>query len=358
MNDQSQGPSVPIVDLMEQGVTVMRAENENLQAMAIQRPRDVAKLAKSAIEELRAFPQFAAKMYYSIPYKDRSSGQEKEVFVEGPSIKAANALARAWGNNTSGFRVVGTDEERVLIQGIFLDQETGMRRTSEISVSRKARKRDGSYYLLPPDRLNMAIQAGGSKAVRNAILNALPIGLVESYFQDAKRLAARGGKVEVVENKETDNANIVAEIKKSLESLEKRGVERAEVEAYLSRNPQFETEEQVSAHLVGLLTAIEDGAITVEAAFSVSDTPIAEPQRTVLNNQDHRPDGVKSLPTTPKPDVRPGAQKPAERNLPEDRRRMQAKLEGSICKVCHKSIKKGDWIYKNAAGLWVHEETC
>lgn len=336
---RDQGPSAPVVELMEQGQTILRIENENLQAMAIQRPRDVERLVKAAIAELRAFPQYAAKMYYSIPYKDRSGGEEKTVMVEGPSIKAANALARNWGNNSKGWRIIGADEERINLQGVFIDHETGSRTTTEISVSRKARKRDGTYYTLPADRLNITIQAGGSKAVRNAINNALPIGFVEGYFAEAKKIAARGGKIEAPADTPTDTANIVAEIEKSLNALETLGVEREEVHQYISRHPELKDEEAVSAHLVGLLTALDEGQTTIEEVFTVPEGPIAEPQR------------ASAAAPAPAP-----APKAAEKALPKDRRRMQSKIDGIPCQKCKKKIAKGQWIWRDPElASWVHE---
>lgn len=336
MEQPQSGPSAPIVELMEQGLTILRAENENLQTMAIQRPREVGKLSKACIDELRAFPQFAEKMYYSIPYKDRSGEKEKTVMVEGPSIKAANALARHWGNNSTGWRIIGSDEERINIQGVFIDHETGMRRTAEISVSRRARKRDGTYYALAADRLNIAIQAGGSKAVRNAINNALPIGLVEGYFAEAKRIAARGGQLSAPDSPEIDTAAISAQLAKSIQQLEAMGVERSDMEAYILRQPKLDNEEAISAHLVGLITAIEEGHITLEAAFAPPDEPIAEPVRASEVQAKEPPAPVKKA------------------GLPKDRQRIQAKFDSGNCSKCQKPIRKGDWIWKDG-NFWVHE---
>jgi hypothetical protein len=340
-NKESTGPSAPVLELMEQGLTVMRAENENLQAMAIQRPRDVRKLTLAAIDEIRAFPQFAAKAYYSIPYKDRSGGEEKTVMVEGPGIKAANALVRHWGNNSSGFRIVGADEERILIQGVFIDHETGMRRTAEISVSRKARKRDGTYYFLAADRLNIALQAGGSKAVRNAILNALPFGLVDGYFAEAKRIAARGGKIEAPADSATDTAQIMAQMEQCIATLEGLGVERTEVLDYINRHPELKNEEAVTAHLVGLLNGLEEGQVTVEEVFTVPEQPIGVPQR--ASAQGIEP--VKPLAS---------AAAPAAPALPKDRKRLQAKFDGATCPACKKQMKKSQWIWMNGT-KWQHE---
>lgn len=341
----------PTLELIEQGATVMRVENENLQAMAIQKPRDIQGLTKAAIDELRAFPKFAEKMYYSIPYKETAGSDGPSKPVEGPGIKAANALARHWGNNSSGFRIIGSDNERINIQGVFIDHETGMRRTAEITVSRLARSKKGETYALNVRRLDMAIQAGGSKAVRNAILNALPIGLVETYYAESKMIAARGGKT-VGETPEVDAQNIMDQIELSVKSFETKGVERAEVQAYVARHPELDSEEKVSAHLIGLLNALDEQQTTIEEIFTVPDSPIAEPQRRVSA----------AAPITPAPQAPPPAAAPlARRTTPpsnppaQEKKTMVARFDAGTCVKCRKPILKGQTIMKDDLKQWIHE---
>lgn len=320
----SESMTEPVVEMMRSGLAIMRVENDTLQAMAIQRPRDIRKLTKNAIDELRAFPEFAAKSYYSIPYQNKQTGETE--MVEGPSIKAANALLRHWGNNSTGFRLVGADDERITLQGVFVDHETGMRRTAEMSVSRMARKRDGTYYALAADRLNMAIQAGGSKATRNAALNALPFALVEGYFAEAKRIVGRGGNAEDTPVTPQDMQKARERLFKAFESLH---VHKDEVLAYIGRHPEIETEEAVIAHLTGLLNGIIDGQITTAEAFAVTgEKPIADPQRS----------------TTSKSFVDPSNRTVDALNpMPEGFRRMDSKRE-SKCETCGKQITIGQKI--------------
>ena len=314
----------PVVEMMQQGMTIMRAENETQQAMAVQRPRDVRDLTKRAIDELRAFPEFAKKAYYSIPFRDKETGETKP--VEGPSIKAANALVRHWGNNASGFRVVGADEDRILVQGVFLDYETNMRRSAEMSVSRKFKSKKGETYSLDVRRLDMAIQAGGSKAVRNAILNALPAGLVEGYFAEAKRIVAKGGKVDEAPATPEDIAEVREKIFTAFATLT---VERQEVVAYISRHPELETEEAVVAHLQGVLNAIEDGQTTVDEVFAIGqETPITQPQ-------------ARTTPVSGKPGQ--VATKPGLPAFPAGLKEMASKREGK-CQTCGKEIALGEKI--------------
>jgi hypothetical protein len=317
----------PVVEMLQQGLTIMRAENETQQAMAVQRPREIQKLAQAAIEELRAFPAFAKRAYYSIPYKKRGEdGSYSTEIVEGLSIKAANALVRHWGNNASGFRVVGADEDRILIQGVFLDYETNMRRTTEQSVNRKFVTKDKKTITLDIKRLEMAIQAGGSKAVRNAITNSLPAGLLEGYFAEAKRIVAKGGRVDTEPITPQDIADVREKIFTAFARLT---VEREEVVSYISRHPELETEEAVVGHLQGVLNAIEDGQTTVDDVFSVGqETPITQPQAKAAPGSAQGAAGA-----------RPAALPPFPAGLKE----MDSK-RASKCETCKKDIALGERI--------------
>ncbi len=346
--NQDQAVSAPVVEMLQQGMTIMRAENETQQAMSQQKPRDIQDLTNKAMAELRAFPQFAKKAYYSIPYKDRSGDDgEKTVLVEGPSIKAANALARNWGNNASGFRVTGADDERILIQGVFLDYETNVRKTAEISVSRKAwSKKFNKTIPLREDRLNMAIQAGGSKAVRNAILNGLPVGLVDGYFAEAKRIAASGGKAP--ETGPSNVADIQAEMKQCLKAFENLGVDNTTIANYVSAHPELADEEAVTAHLIGLLTAIQDGQVNPEDVFTQPQEEIKEPQPAPAAQA-----------TAPK--TAPGAQKPPQEGrkppVPPEGRVMKSKVEGGTCDICKMKVPIGaDIVFNTKSRRAAHRD--
>ncbi|MTW08855.1 hypothetical protein GM524_13395, partial [Streptococcus pneumoniae] len=60
--------------LVEQGLSLMRIENETQMKVAIQKPRQFKKIRKDVMEELETIPEFAMKSYYSIPYKNDMGG--------------------------------------------------------------------------------------------------------------------------------------------------------------------------------------------------------------------------------------------------------------------------------------------
>lgn len=244
---------------VREGAVVIQMENDTQRSIAIQQPRDEEKVREGALKELELYPQFAAKAYYVIPYKDG----DKTVNVEGPSIKAAMALGRRWGNAANGARIISENDTRVQIEGVFLDYETNFRTVRPISVSKTAwSKKFGKVIPLRDDRLNMTIQAGASKAVRNAILNALPVGLVEEYTAAAKRIAAKG-----VQKKGEAVKPIAERVKAMFAAFAKIGIEDKHVKAYLAEHHELETDEAMLAHMIGIYNAIEDGQAKIEEVF-------------------------------------------------------------------------------------------
>jgi hypothetical protein len=320
-----------------------------LLAFATQKKRDQSQAMEDAIEQLRAMPQFASKAYYSIPFKKWVNGKQVEEIVEGPSIKAATALTGCWGNNIEGAFMGEETDDYVDVSGYFFDIETGKLTIRPWRVSKTYRGKDGKVQQWRYDMLQKQIMAGVSKAIRNADLNGLPAGYVAEYYAEAKRIAARGGKVQ--ESEKQDPADDVKAISQQIENcisrFEEMGVGREDTIGYINRHRDLENEEMVAAHLIGLLNALEEGQVVLEDVFTApqASEPIAEPQRTTGQNK-------KPMENTA------ATEEPKKRKLPEDRKRTQSKFSGATCAVCGKAIKKDQWIYKNDRDQWVHEETC
>jgi hypothetical protein len=307
-----------------------------LLAFAMQKPRNPIAALDNAVAQLRAAPQFASKAYYTIPFK-KSDGTTE--VVEGPSIKAATALTGCWGNNVEGGFMGEETPDYVDVSGYFFDYETGKLTIRPWRVSKTYRTRDGKTIPWRKDMLDKQIAAGVSKAIRNADLNGLPMGFVAEYYAEAKRIAARGGKAQPAAEPTVNVADIEKQIGKSIQAFEALGVEASEVQNYIGRHPELTNEEDVSAHLIGLLNALNEGLTTIDEVFTVPTEPIPEPQRT-----EPPPAAAKQEP--------PPA--PPSKELPKDRRRMQARFASGTCSGCKGPIRKDDWIYKDTAG-WHHE---
>jgi hypothetical protein len=249
--------------LVAQGEALIRVENESMMRVAIERPRDEIKVLEGALRELELVPEEAALAYYSIPYQERSDGRQKTVHVEGPSIKAAMALARRWGNCTPTVRLLSEDAGCWNLAGVFVDYETSFKIERPYQQLKTLKRRDGSVQILSGKMLEAAFQSGVSKAMRNATLAGLPAFLVKRYYSRAKEIVAASMKV--------------ADIVRAFSALK---VTQEQLERHLEQPADKWTPEDV-ATLRGVWSAIKDGALTVEDAFARESAPALDPAVTV-----------------------------------------------------------------------------
>ena len=245
-------------------VAAYKAEQETQNTIARAHPRDPRNALNEALTELEIVPEYACKAFYSIPFKDRSSGEERIVKVEGPSIKASQCLVRVWGNNASGWRIKDQTTERVEVEGVYIDQETNTRTVRAKTASRFYVSRDGKKIQLREDKMTLAIAAAGSKAVRDACLAGMPNWLVDSYYQKARVIAAKtiGGKALTAKPRTyQEKIDWVAA------ALLKKGVTADQFKAYLAKFDQAQSEDERIADIVGVFNAINDGQASIKDMF-------------------------------------------------------------------------------------------
>jgi hypothetical protein len=249
--------------LVAQGHALMRIENETMLAVALQHPRNEEAVIKAALGELDLVPEDAARAFYSIPYRERGAdGSTKIVHVEGPSIKAAMTLARRWGNCVTTARVLHEDVEGFDLEGIFIDLESNFRVARPIRVGKFIKLRAGNVMLLDPKKQEMAIQAGASKAIRNAVLAGLPSYLVNAYDSKARQIIS--GKTDAKPERKTLLA--------ILETFSRWKITQAQLEQYVE-HPVAEWTGREVADLRGLWNSINDGQVTLEDVFSARQDP-------------------------------------------------------------------------------------
>lgn len=252
--------------LVASGATLMRIENENMQAVSLAHPRNETQVLDGALAELEQYPDMAVRYYYSIPYAEER-GSDRKVEVKGPSIHAALSLGRRWGNCVVRGYQVGEDEDKVYLSGVFLDMQTNFRVERPHTVSKWLRRRDGKTQLLSEQRQVMAVQAGASKAMRNAILNGLPDGLVEAFYQRARSIAAREAK---------------ERWSKMLTAFREFGVTREMIEDHLGHPLEKVTENEIT-DLGGIYNALNDGQAQATDIFGKRTKPSAEDTSTVAD---------------------------------------------------------------------------
>jgi len=246
-------PEAPVnpIDLVAQGATIIKMENAEQMAIAVQNPRDENRILAECLKEIDTYPSMAGEALYNKPVgRDTDTGKMK--YAEGLSIRAAESIGNRWNNSSYGVQIVSEDEDAAIIAAVFLDYEKNTRHISMQRVSKYFKTKNGAIARIAPDRFDMVIKANGSKILREVILRSLPAGLKKEY-----ELKAR-----LVLKKEP--------IAKKRDAMKARGEEIGITEAQLAEWKQKAIKDFSNADIleaIGILNAIRDGEITVESIF-------------------------------------------------------------------------------------------
>jgi hypothetical protein len=211
------------------------------------------------LEKLKVLAAAAGdNWYYRFPVKNRGAGTTD--WIEGPTIKLANDLAREYGNCDIDTRVTDLGDSW-LILARFTDFETGF------SMTRPFQQRKGQRGMGADNAraLDINLQIGASKAIRNVIVNAL------QTFSDFAFEEARNSLIDKI------GKNLVGSRARALERLADARVEVARAERAIGRPSKDWTAPDV-AKIVAMLRAVDDGMATLDDTFPpLEDRPEAEP---------------------------------------------------------------------------------
>jgi hypothetical protein len=186
----------------------------------------------------------ALSMFYTLP----RAGKQ----IIGASVRFAEIVAPCWKNNSTGSRIIGSTDETVTAQGVFIDYEANMRNVKEIP--RKITDKEGRKF--NADMILTTSKAALSIAYREAILKGgVPMALWAPAYEQAK-LTAVGQAM-----------SHAARIEAAMEYLTKLGVTEWQIMNAVGVSSPKELEVD---HLVTLKTLCEEikkGARTIEEVF-------------------------------------------------------------------------------------------
>lgn len=128
--------------------------------------------------------------FYRFPVKKKGGGQD---FIEGPTIKLANSVARLYGNCAVDSRVEDHGSYWI-IYGRFRDFETGFELMRPFMQSKGASRLGGTGAEADARRLEIALAIGTSKAQRTVICNALEIFTDYAFEEARKNLVGKIGQ--------------------------------------------------------------------------------------------------------------------------------------------------------------------
>jgi hypothetical protein len=195
------------------------------------------------------------RYFYSWEAKQKKGGKG---LIEGPTIKAANLVARLFGNCAVDVRSMPYDATHDITYARFADIETGFstvrafkqRRNQDMGMSDKERAED------------IAFQIGQSKAIRNVISNAL-----DDFCQELVDQA----KTALVDWLTNDTKNVEKAWNKIGAIQEQHGITDKQIEDLIGR-PNSEWLPRHLAKVLVAMRSIENGDATVKDIFGDAPT--------------------------------------------------------------------------------------
>jgi hypothetical protein len=239
-------------------VAIMRMENENIMALAAAKPRDHESIKRELASQIEAYPSFARDAIYNKPVGKDESG--KMQYARGLSIRAAEALAEAYGYNRVSSDVSPEGTDAVKITALFVDYQRGRIWQDAGIVSRFYKNRSGQMVRHSDDRFyNIVVKAEASRRIREVITRSVPPGLRAELMEMAER------KIDdLLDDKTVD---------KIIGQFASKGVTLERLEEHVGRTRKAGWTAEDRRDLLGVWNAIKDGETSVDEAFGTSGAP-------------------------------------------------------------------------------------
>lgn len=240
--------------ILSEGKSLQRTQTAYTTAIAVQKPRSITRVAHNVLEESKLA---GASFYYGWSVKTKNG----PVKIEGPSIDLAMCVARNYGNCV--IDVEGTETlTHYMLKGVFIDLESGFT-CPRLFRQRKRQSIGGKMEKDLERQEDIVFQIGQSKAIRNAVVRAMPEWLISQAIETAK--SAERSKIE--------NINIARE--KVISFFKPYGITIERIESKIDRIVDQWTEDDI-VDLRGMATALKEGRITADELFPKTEQPTDE----------------------------------------------------------------------------------
>lgn len=241
--------------------SITRAEVDVMIERADRKPRgSIQKIRGEILSIAKLTADTAASCYYTLERKDKDG---KKVKIEGPSIRLAEIALGCYSNVRVASRVTGNDGRKITAQGVAYDVEKNIMIMTE--VSRRIVTKAGRTY--SEDMQNVTANAACAIAKRNAIFEIVPRALVDSVYEEVKKVAL--GTEKTLEERRQS----------ALGRLGAMGVTREQVLRLLAIDSIEGIDLDKLEYLFGLWVAIKDGMTTIDEVFEPTKEEALDPNR-------------------------------------------------------------------------------
>jgi len=224
-----------------------RAEVDIQIATAHRFPRNAQRATQNVIALISKDKEIAETCIYNLP----RAGKE----INGPSVHLARLLASEYGNLRVDARIVEIGDTMITAQAVAHDLQSNYAVRTE--VKRRITNKQGERF--QEDMIVVTCNAGLAIASRNAILQVIPVTVVNQVFNAAKK---------AVTGDLTDEQKLLKRRKDILDGFQNTyGVSEPEIISLLELETVNQIREPQMLTLVGLGQALKDGDTTVPEAF-------------------------------------------------------------------------------------------
>lgn len=235
--------------------------------MAIKHPRNEDQAAMKIVNTCKNL-LFAEKSIYKKPVgKKQVGGKWVQNYIEGPSIRFAEEMARHWKNFYINSSAVYEDETKRIVRVMVLDLEANLDYDKTITIEKTVERKSAKGREVIEERLNSYGErvfivkttddelinkenALASKAIRNGILRCIPEHILAQAMKEARKTLKEGVN--------RDPAGAKREVMSNLANL---NILPKDIEEYLGHALDHVTSDEI-ADLKVIFLSIKDGQTT------------------------------------------------------------------------------------------------
>jgi hypothetical protein len=214
-------------------------------------PRSMKRAVENSVFIVTLDEETAATCSYSLPRAGK--------VITGPTVHLAKIIAQNWGNLRIEAKVVSIDKATLTSQAIAFDLENNL--AIKVEVKRSIMTKTGR---MNDDMITVTGNAANAIAMRNAILNVIPRGVVDKIYNEAKNKItgdlSSDTKLSLKRKKVFDGFKTTYDVSEIevLQAIGKAAIEHV-------------TQDDLVV-LIGVGQAIKDGDTTVDLAFRPKKT--------------------------------------------------------------------------------------
>jgi len=214
-------------------------------------PRSMKRAVENSVFIVTLDEETAATCSYSLPRAGK--------VITGPTVHLAKIIAQNWGNLRIEAKVVSIDKATLTSQAIAFDLENNL--AIKVEVKRSIMTKTGR---MNDDMITVTGNAANAIAMRNAILNVIPRGVVDKIYNEAKNKItgdlSSDTKLSLKRKKVFDGFKTTYDVSEIevLQAIGKAAIEHV-------------TQDDLVV-LIGIGQAIKDGDTTVDLAFRPKKT--------------------------------------------------------------------------------------